>query len=156
MLKVNLATEEGNILHAHLVEIDSAEHVKHKSLSVITPSEMHGLFKTVTGTTAATTTVTSPNNKGALVLTDLIVGGERKQFGTLELRYTDDITTETIYKGSLNDAPVNLAISFKGRFYGWQNARLEIVTVTDFIYSIACGYYKVKNGLPFDDWNSRR
>jgi len=163
MIKFNLANKDGCAAHFHRIDsiyrtgLESPSTIYHADvLEVGTIPSLHGQFKTVSGTTAATTIVTSPTNGGAIVLTDLMFAGEKKNTGTMELRFTDGTNTITIYKAPLTDNAIAVAIPFTGHWRGWKNARLEVVTVQDFIYTVACGYYHCKNGLTYSDWDSRR
>jgi len=163
MIKFNLANKDGMVAHFHRVDsifdqgLESLSPITHADvLEVGTIPSLHGQFKTASGTTAATTIVTAPINGGAIVLTDLLIAGEKKNGGTIELRFTDGTNTITIYKAPLTDNAIAVAIPFTGHWRGWKDARLEVVTVQDFTYSVACGYYKCKQGLTYSDWDARR
>jgi len=154
MLKVNLADTDGELIGVE--EHNEALHGLHRHLLTMGPGQAHGMFKAVSGTTAATTTVTSPDNDGKIAITDLILSAEKKNTATIELRFTDGSETITVFKAVLTDAPIAVGLSLTGLWRGWKDARLEVVTVQDFIYTVAVGYIKEKEGLNYADWDARR
>jgi len=154
MLKVNLANENGDIIAAE--EHNEETHGKHYHLLTMGIGEAHGLFKAVSGTTAATTTVTEPSLGGNLALLSLMLSAEKKNTGSIEIRFTDDVETITVFKAILTDAPVAFGGAIGSVWRGWRNARLEVVTVQDFTYTVTAGYIKERQALIYSDWNSRR
>jgi len=81
---------------------------------------------------------------------------EKKNVGSIELRFTDDVETITIFKSILTDAPVAFGGALGGVWRGWKDARLEVVTVQDFEYTVTIGYVKERDGLTYADWDARR
>jgi len=154
MLKVALAGSNGNLIG--IEDHNEAEHGLHTHLLTMGPGQAHGLFKAVSGTAAATTTITSPDNGGRIAITDIMLSAEKKNTGTIELRFTDGAETITIFKAILTDAPIAIAQAMAGLWRGWKDARLEVVTVQDFTYTVACGYIKENDGLAYSDWDARR
>jgi len=152
MLKTNISSEDGGVVK--VIPFENGDYGKHYHLATISPGEVHGLWKAVSGTTAATTIVTQPQNGGNLHIQSIALSGEKKNTGTIELRFTDDTNTITIFKAILTDAPVNIAI--EGNYQGWKDSRLEVITVTDFTYTVLCGYIKQPSGLSYSDWDARR
>jgi len=147
-----IVDEDGNPLK--LVEFENGAYGKHYHMAIIGPSEVHGLWSAASGTTAATTVATRPPNGGNIHVQNIAVSGEKKNTGTIELRFTDGTNTITIFKAILTDAPVNIAIA--GNYHGWKDARLEVITVLDFTYTVLCGYIKQPSGLRYSDWDARR
>jgi len=137
-----------------LVHFDDGSKPYHYHLPVVNPGAEHGLWKAVSGTTAATTIITAPTNGGNLHVLNITLSGEKKNTGTIELRFTDGTNTITVFKASLTDAQVNVSIA--GNYLGWKDARLEVVTVADFIYTVLCSYIKQSEGLDYSDWDSLR
>lgn len=115
-----------------------------------------GTFKAATRTTAGTTEITSPGIGGSLILTDLMVTGEKQAGSSVEVRFTDGTNTVTLYLASQVDAPASTAISFSGRWQGWKDARLDMITVGTADATVAVGYIKVPGGLEFAEWNALR
>jgi len=143
---------DGNPLS--LVHLDNGNSADHYHLPVITPGFEHGLWKAVSGTTAATTIVTAPLTGGNLHVLNITVSGEKKNTGTIELQFTDGTNTITLFKAILTDSAVNVSIA--GNYKGWKDARLEVVTATDFTYTVLCSYIKQSEGLDYSDWDARR
>jgi len=137
-----------------LVHFDNGNKPDHYHIPIIDPGAEHGLWKAVSGTTAATTIVSAPTTGGNIHVLNITVSGEKKNTGTIELRFTDDTNTITLFKAILTDAPVNVSIA--GNYRGWKDARLEVVTVVDFTYTVLCSYIKQSEGLNYSDWDSRR
>lgn len=157
MIKYIHAKENGVPFHSEEVNIDGNGEGGLFTLPVIaTIAEVHGNFKAVNTSVAGTTVITSPNVGGAVILTDIILSAERVNSGSVELRFTDDTETISIFKGIVTDSPIAVSISLNGRWRGWKDARLEVIVVLNVETSVAVGYYKVKDGLPFEDWDARR
>jgi len=154
MLKTVIANTNGTSIGAELH--DEAEHRKHYHLLTMGMGDAHGLFKAVSGTTAATTTITSPDNGGNIALLSIMLSAEKKNTGTIELRFTDGTETITVFKAVLTDAPIAFGGAIGTVWRGWKNARLEVVTVQDFIYTVTSGYVKERSGLPYAEWDSLR
>lgn len=128
------------------------------TLIIQNPANVYGHFKAVTRTTAGTTIVVSPPSGGAIALTDLIISSDKVANSSVTIRFTDGTNTITIFSASTNDAPVNINIPFAGRWRGWTDARLEVVTVSTVNATVAAGYYKLSSGLSqaYLDWDSGR
>jgi len=137
-------------------EHSEAKHANHLHLLTMGMGDAHGLFKAVSGTTAATTTVTAPSIGGNIALLSIMLSAEKKNTGSIELRFTDDTETITVFKAILTDAPVAFGGAIGTVWRGWKNARLEVVTVQDFIYTVTAGYVKERDGLNYADWDSLR
>jgi len=128
------------------------------TLITSTLPQLEGSFKAVTRTTAGTSIITEPDTGGALLLTDLIITTDKVALSTVTIRFTDDTNTINIVAIKCNDAPANFAIPFSGRWSGWKNSRLEIVTVANVSVTAACGYIKIPESetLNFEKWDSLR
>jgi len=127
-----------------------------RSLLVVEHYKSHGVFKTMEFTTAGTTSFVVPNSGGSLMLTDLIVTGDKVNNGSIEVRFTDDTTTDTVIKPVVTDAPVAIAIAFSGRFQGWKDARIDVVITQNVKGSVVLGYIKAPKGLPYNEWDELR
>jgi len=154
MLKTNLAAKDGVLIDSELHHEEY--HGLHRHLLVMGPGGAHGLFRAVSGTTAATTTITEPSNGGNIAICDIMLSAEKKNTGSIEIRFTDGTETITVFKAILTDAPVSMSANFSATWRGWKDARLEVVTVQDFTYTVACGYIKELEAFRYSDWNARR
>ena len=119
---------------------------------------IHGTFRSATSTGAATTTIATPELDQEIVLTDLIVSTDKVNGATIIVRWIDDLSNSVIiYNGTATDAPINVAIAFAGRWAGWMNARLEMVTVgVNLEANVSIGYYKLPEGLTYEQWDALR
>jgi hypothetical protein len=120
---------------------------------------IHGSFKSVTNTGIETNVVTTPDGMGAIILTDLVLSCNKTNNATVVVRFTDGTETVDIYNGDASNNTINLAISFNGRWQGWQGARLELLTDTlGQVATAAVGYYKVRqsDALPYTAWDALR
>jgi len=154
MLKTVLSGAEGTPVG--IEHHNEAVHREHTHLLTMGMGDAHGLFKAVSGTTAATTTVTLPDIGGNIALLSLMLSAEKKNTGSIEVRFTDDTETITVFKGILTDAPIAFGGAIGTVWRGWKDARLEVVTVQDFIYTVTAGYVKERDGLAYADWDSLR
>ena len=116
----------------------------------------HGTFKAVTFTSSGTTTIVSPKDTGALLITDIALFGDKVNSGSLELKFTDGTNEATLALATVTDAPVNFSQSFVGRFQGWADARVDLVVTQNVTGSATIGYVKVPDGLPFLQWDALR
>jgi len=154
MLKTVLSDIDGNPVG--LAPHSEEKHGDHLHMLTMGMGDAHGLFKAVSGTTAATTTITEPSNGGRIALLSIMLSAEKKNTGSIELRFTDGTNTITVFKAILTDAPVAFGGAIGTVWRGWMDARLEVVTVQDFTYTVTAGYVKEKNGLEYSDWDSER
>ena len=125
-------------------------------LTVANSNQAHGAFAAANRSSAGTTIITAPNDEGSLILTDLIVGADRVNGATVTVQFTDGTDTVVIYATDVTDAPANIGVSFGGRWQGWKDARVELVTVNAVNATVSLGYIKVPQGLPYAEWDSRR
>lgn len=117
---------------------------------------IHGTFASKSRTSGGTTILASPDLHQEIILTDLIVSTDKVQSATIIVQWTDDTETIIIYSGNASDAPINFAIAFAGRWAGWRDARIEMVTTNALKATVAIGYYKLPEGQTFAEWDSIR
>jgi len=94
-----------------------------------------------------------------VVLTDLLVSGEKINGGIIQVQFTDDTNSEIVSKSHVTDGPVNLAMPFAGRWRGWKDARIEMLVTTSMQdATVAIGYYFVTGAgvFIFEDWDAQR
>jgi hypothetical protein len=127
-------------------------------LPVYLPAGMaHGTFKAAVISGAATTIVTSPNAEGSLMLTDLFVSADKVNNASVTVQFADGTRSIPIIAPIVTDAPVNLGAALAGRWQGWKDARVEVVTDTaGQNVTVSVGYIKMPTGLPYDEWDSLR
>jgi len=108
---------------------------------------------------ASTTAVITPNEGQAIVVTDLVIAGEKRTNATIVVRFTDGTNTAGIISPVVNDDAVNLHIGFVGRYRGWRDARIEFITDTaNQVATITVGYYHLRGEgvLDFATWDALR
>ena len=127
-------------------------------LAVSEEARLYGAFRSKTRTTAGTTAVITPISGGSLILTDLLISGEKQATSSVEVRFTDGSNTVTVFLVSQSDAPASLAHSFAGRFHGWKDARVDMITTGAGDATVTIGYYKINGSrtLPFEAWDALR
>ena len=120
---VELVDASGQPLHTFVQEFEGTEH---KIIVFSSPQKIHGLFKAVTLGATTTTRLATPEGKGYIELTDLIITTEKKTAAILSVWFYDGTNKETIIQAYLADSTVNLAIAFVGGWSGWQGAYVEV------------------------------
>lgn len=123
---------------------------------VQSPAESYGTFKVFSTSSAGTYSFALPRPEGSLVLTDFLFSAEKQTGGTVEVLFTDDTNTASIYKAFCSDAPQTVALAFKGRFEGWKDARIDVVVVQNTDMTLTLGYVKTDAGLTYSEWDARR
>jgi hypothetical protein len=125
-------------------------------LTTVTPQDLHSTFKSATRTTAGTTTVVTPPSNGSIIVNDVLISGEKQAGSTIEVRFTDGANNVTLFLASQVDVPASFAHSFKGRVQGWKDARIEMVTVGTADATVTIVYSKVRDALPYAEWDALR
>lgn len=151
-VRARLVTPNGTVLHTETVGA-------HTHLVVEDHARVATQYKFATHDGAATTALATPRAGGAVVITDLIIGGEKRTNATVVVQFTDGTDTAGIISPVVNDAPVNLHIPFAGRFRGWKDARIDFITDTaNQIAGVTVGYYFISGEgvLTFADWDAQR
>ncbi|MEE8382222.1 MAG: hypothetical protein V3R78_10170 [Thermodesulfobacteriota bacterium] len=154
MLKFFLADKEGFPAHYEPYNVIGEE--DNIALVTTTIALAHSTFKSVTRTTAGTSIITIPSLEGAIVITDILITGEKRIGATITVRFTDDTNTINLLIGDAANNSINLGHAFNGLVQGWRNSRVELVTVADVTATVTLVYYKVEEGLSFLEWDSRR
>lgn len=121
-----------------------------------TPGYAFGVFKSVSGTVASTITLVDVPTGEALVISDILISSKKKAASSLTIRLTDGTDTVTIFSPDTVQAEVNFGIAFAGLWQGWAGAGIEVVTVADFPFTVAVGYFKLNSTEDFSQWDSRR
>jgi len=121
-----------------------------------TPPAVHGTFKSATRASAGTTTITSPTANGSLLITDILISGEKANSATTEVRFTDGSNNVTLFLTQQVDFAANLGVGFQGRVQGWKDARIDMITTGTQDVTVLVCYTKVPEGLPFAEWDALR
>lgn len=132
---------------------------KHTHLVVEDHSRVGTQFKSASHTTNTTTVVVRPPQGGALVLTDLLLSGEKINGGVVTIQFTDGTNVVIVVEALVTDNTINTAHAFGGRWLGWRDARIDFVTSTsNQDATMSVGYYFVKGEgvLSFADWDALR
>lgn len=156
-LKTTLVNTHGANLHVE--EYWSLRHsnIGDQHVLVTTPpAAVHGTFKSATRTGAGTTQLVTPNANGSLLVTDILISGEKQAGSSTEIRFTDGSQTVTIFLASAVDAPPSFAHTFHGRLQGWRDARIDMVTVGSGDATVLVCYTKVPEGLLYAEWDALR
>ena len=144
---------DGNLLHTERFGA-------HVHLITEDHSRVATRFKSVSHTTAATTTITTPKPGGAIVMTDMIVSGEKVSGATITVQFNDGTNQIVITKNHVNDGPVNMPSSLQGLCLGWKDAFIEFITSTmNQEATVSIWYYFVNDAarvLVFADWDTER
>jgi len=126
-------------------------------LVTTTTDKQYSYFKSEIRTTAGTTVVVQPQSGEAISLTDILISAE-KAAGMLLIQFTDGVQTVILFGIALTDAPASFGVPLAGRWLGWRDARLEMVTDADFNALVAVGYTKIPSNhtLSYAEWDAER
>ena len=117
-------------------------------------------FRTTANTGAETQIAVTPPKGSAIVITDVILGGEKAASGSIAIQFTDGSDTVIVFKISTVQNPVSLHIPFAGRWRGWKDARIDVVTTGgNSDADVSIGYYIIRGTvgvLSFADWDALR
>ena len=133
---------------------------QHTHLVVEDHARVATQFKSVANSGAETQIAVTPFKGTAIVITDVILGGEKAASGSITVQFTDGSDTVIVFKISTVQNPVSLHIPFAGRWRGWKDARIDVVTTGGNSDSdVSIGYYiitGVEGVLSFADWDVLR
>jgi hypothetical protein len=153
MLKTILINgARGKALHTADVGISTSDPV----LVAHTEASIVGVFQFVSRTSAGTTIITTPVAGGSLILTDMLISADKAVGGKVTVCFNDGTNEQNVISFNTDDKSLNETIAFAGRFQGWKDARLEVVTIANFEVDVTAGYYKVDTSRDFADWNAQR
>ncbi len=152
MIKVRPIASGGNEEFHHVPSPFNGEPV----LVTTTVALAHGTFKSATRSSNGTTIITAPEGGGRILLTDLLVSTDKTAMSDVTIRFTDGSDTVNIMVVDSVNAPAAFGLGFTGRWEGWKDARVEMVTTGAVTATITVGYVKLKTGLVFSVWDSLR
>lgn len=125
-------------------------------LMVMNPAHYHGHFKTATRTTTGTTIIVTPKPGISIVVTDILISGEKQAGSNVTLQFTDGVNTEVIVIADQVDATPTLAAGLNAYFHGWKDARVEVVTGGAGDATVTIGYMHSHRGLTYSEWDAER
>ena len=113
--------------------------------TIITASNhnINGKFKTALRTSAGTTIIATPKLGRSIILTDIIISASKAAGSTATVRFYDGTNSQNIIQLLLADAPIALSIPLIGKWKGWLNAQIELVTVGSTNCSVSVGFCDV-------------
>lgn len=127
-----------------------------RALMTTDPVWRHSTFKSIEFAGPLIATLVLPNDDGSLILSDLVVTGDKVNNGSIEVQFTDGVDEAIIIKPVTTDAPVVVSINFNGQVRGWKDARIDVIVTGVVIGSVLATYVKVPGGLPFAEWDELR
>ena len=113
-------------------------------------------FKSQYRISPGTTEITKPKIDGATMLTDIMITTDRAPNTRITVFFDDGTRTITIIDGVPIDAPINLAMPFRGGWTGWKNASLKMTTSGNLKANVAVGYIKMPKGIEYEEWDKMR
>jgi hypothetical protein len=119
-------------------------------------AEEHGLFKSVTRTSAGTTTITSPLSGGCVQVTGFVLSVVKGAGQFTTLQFSDGSNTEDFAIVDMDSAQV-ISASFAGtRVRGWEDAHIDIITSGAADATVALYYFKLPVGSEYSAWDAER
>ena len=127
-------------------------------LVTTTHGEHEGHFASVTLESAGTQTIVEAKDKEGIVLTDLLISGEKVNGGSISVQFTDGVKRVSIFIANVTDAPVSIAIPFRGKWAGWQACDIKVVTIGNIDGSVSVGYFRTpeEKTMAYAEWDARR
>ena len=92
----------------------------------MSPAQYHGHFKVATRTTMGTTVIVSPKPGRSLVVTDILISGEKQAGSSVTVQFTDGVDTEIMVLSDQVDATPTMSGNLNSYFYGWKDARVAL------------------------------
>lgn len=143
---------EGKALHTETVG-------PHTHLVVEDHSRVATQFKHTANAGAETTVAVTPPPGAAIVITDIVLGAEKAASGSVTVQFVEGSDVVIVFKVSTVQNPVSLHVPFAGRWRGWKDARIDVVTTGGNDDSdVSVGYYILSGEgvLSFADWDAQR
>ncbi len=125
-------------------------------LVTISPAQAHGLFKAATLASANTSIIVQPRPGRAIIVTDIIVSGEKQASSDITVQFTDGSDTVIMVVVDQVDSSPNLAMNLTAYFSGWADARVEMVTSGAGDATVTIGYIHSDSRLTFSEWDALR
>ncbi len=125
-------------------------------LVLMTPAQAHGLFKAATLTSANTSIIVQPRPGLSVIVTDIIVSGEKQAASDITVQFTDGSDTEIMVVIDQVDSSPNMPINLNSYFHGWKDARVEMITSGAGDATVTIGYIHSKSEKTYSEWNAER
>lgn len=132
---------------------------RHTHLVTETHSRVATQFKHTANAGAETTIAVTPPPGTAIVITDIVLGAEKAASGSVTVQFVEGSDVVIVFKVSTVQNPVSLHVPFAGRWRGWRNARIDVVTTgMNDDSDVSVGYYIVRGAgvFLFSDWDAQR
>ena len=132
---------------------------QHTHLITETHSRVATQFRHTVNTGAETTIAVTPPPGKAIVITDIVLGAEKAASGSVTVQFVEGSDIVIVFKVSTVQSPVSLHVPFAGRWRGWRDARIDIVTTGGNSDSdVSIGYYIISGDgvFSFTDWDAQR
>lgn len=152
MIKVKL-TARGSNAELHYV---SSPFTNEPTLVVISPAQAHGQFKSATRTTTGTTIIVTPRPGLSIAVTDILISGEKQPGSDVTLQFTDGVDTVIMFIANQVDVPPSVNSNLTSYFYGWADARIEMITGGSGDATVTIGYIHTNKELTFAEWDALR
>lgn len=127
-------------------------------LCVISPEKARSVWvRKAWAAAAENVRIATPKGSGTLEILDMVLTAEKKQGGSILVRFNDGSDTDNVLGGSTDDSSINMSMSFNGKVQGWKNAYLEYTVVGAWIGAILVTYvHHIKAGKTYSKWNAER
>ena len=126
------------------------------TLVVMSPGQAHGLFKTNTLTSADTAIIVQPRPGLSLAVTDILISGEKQAGSTVTVQFTDGADTVIMFIAHQVTVPPSVNVNLASYFYGWKDARVEMITSGAADATVTIGYIHTVGVLTFAEWDALR
>jgi len=158
MIKFQPADESGEIYTSRKLWVDTSDiNENERILAVADAATLHGVWKTASRASSGTTQVVLPRlPTSSLIITDIMLSGDKKSGSTITIRVTDGSNTEDVFTLDMTDASAFIAANFKGRIQTWAGARVDMETTATATVNMLIGYTHIPTGLPYAEWDARR
>jgi len=122
----------------------------------MSPAQAHGHWRAATRTTAGTTTIVPLKPGFAIVITDILISGEKQASSDVTIQFTDGTNTEVVVVADQADAVPTLVANLQAWFRGWKDARIELITSGAGDATATIGYIFEKNPQTYAEWDAER
>ena len=126
-----------------------------KVLVVMSPAQVHGHFKAASRTDAGTTIIVQPRPGLSVAITDILISGEKQPSSSVIVQFTDGVDTEIVVNADQADAVPTMDADLSAYFYGWADARIEMVTGAGDA-TVTIGYLHSDGRKTYAEWNAER
>jgi hypothetical protein len=116
----------------------------------------HGLFQSVTRTTAGTTAITTPLSGGCVQVTGFVLSVVKGAGQFTTLQFSDGSNTEDFAIVDMDSAQVVSASFANTRVRGWEDAHVDIITSGAADATVVLYYFKLPTGQAYASWDAER